>query len=160
MHQVQIPLFRISERTTFGDFPEAAAAMAEQYQESTGNFVPLVIFELFKESRIPGSLIPASDAPDEIVVLAIERSVRQAVFRALERVEAREPAPATAATSNSLKFKLSTPLRSFFRQMTAMSMTVISLTFPDEGPDAATILFLRTPFTIGEFRREMSRPIE
>lgn len=108
---------------------------------------------------MPGFKPTLSEAPEELVVFALGQMVRNAVFEALERVAEREPKIADR-TVKLPKFKENTPLKSFFRQMAEMPATVFSLTFPDDSPDSATIFFLRTPFTVSEFRREMHRPIE
>ena len=45
--------------------------------------------------------------------------------------------------------------RSTAAMVAQMPATVVSLTFPDDNPDAVSVFFLRTPFTISEFRREI-----
>jgi hypothetical protein len=134
-------------------------AVVTAFEERNETVPPLLIFEPCEESRIPGPAPTPSDAPEELVVVAVGQVVREAVFEALERVEAREPNIPVNPKRKVPKFKDSTPLKSFFRQMAALPATVFSLTFPDDGPDSGTIFFLRTAFTISEFRREVQRPI-
>jgi hypothetical protein len=157
MQQFQIPCLPISERTTWSDLPDVIDAVLETFDDSS--FPPLLIFEPHPEPRFPHQVPVVSEAPEELVVLAVLPDVRGACFRALERVEAREPKLADESPRKSIKFKDNTPIKSFFRQMAEMPATVLSLTFPDDGPDAATIFFLRTPFTVSEFRREIQQPI-
>ena|ERR1035441_2939851 len=159
MEQVQIPVLPISERTTWGEIPEVMEAVVTAFEERTGTVPPLLIFEPHEESRIPSPAPTPSDAPEELVVVAVGQVVREAVFEALRRVEAREPNIPVNPKAKLPKFKDNTPLKSFFRQMAAMPATVFSLTFPDDAPDSGTIFFLRTAFTISELRREMNRPI-
>jgi hypothetical protein len=160
MPEFQIPCFPVSERTTWCDLPEVIDAFVEIVDEKTGSCPPLLIFEPHPDFKIPGRWPVISEAPEELLVIAILPDVRTACFQALERVEAREPKPLNDQPRKSLKFKDNTPLKSFFRQMAQMPATVVSLTFPDDGPDAVSIFFLRTPFTISEFRREMHQVIE
>ena len=90
MH-IQIPLLPISERTTLGEMSivfENAIAFLEQ---QTGVIPPLLLFEPLEESHIPSQQVSVSEAPEEILVIAITQTVREAVFHALQRVEAREP---------------------------------------------------------------------
>ena len=159
MEQVQIPVLPISERTTWGEIPEVMEAVVTAFEERTGTVPPLLIFEPHEESRIPSPAPTPSDAPEELVVVAVGQVVREAVFEALRRVEAREPNIPVNPKAKLPKFKDNTPLKSFFRQMGELPATVFSLTFPDDGPDSGTIFFLRTAFTISEFRRETERPI-
>jgi len=74
-------------------------------------------------------------------------------------VEAREPKLPANPKAKRLRFKDNTPLKNVFRQMGELPATVFSLTFPNNGLDSGTIFFLRTAFTISEFRRETERPI-
>lgn len=157
MQQFQIPCFPISERTTWSELPDVFDAVADALPEES--FPPLLLFEPHPETKFPHQVPVMSEAPEELLIVAVLPDVRAACFRALERVEGREPKLADENPRKSLKFKDNTPIKSFFRQMAEMPATVVSLTFPDDSPDAATIFFLRTSFTISEFRREIQEPI-
>jgi hypothetical protein len=159
--QFQIPCFPLSYRSTWAELPEILEIFMSGVEERTGTSSPLLVFEPHPDWPDYGPLPFISEAPEELVVVALEQSVRAACFRALERVESREPKYAGHTPSKKpLKFKENTPIKSFFRQMAEMPVTAFSITFPDDGPDAISIFFLRTPFTVSEFRREMHKPIE
>lgn len=159
MHQIEIPILPISERTTWGELPELLDAFFTHCEEQGNELPPLLLFEPLKVSRIPGDTPSVSEVPATLLVVAVEMSVREAVFQALERVEKREPIFPNAGAAKPPQFKDNTPLKSFYRQMTEMPATVFSVTFPDDGPDAISIFFLRTAFTVTEFRREIQQPI-
>lgn len=135
-------------------------SIIDAYEQQTGDFPPLLLFEPGPESRIPGAMPKVPESPEHLVVIAVGQPIRSVVFEALDRVAKREPQPDANNKPKRLKFKDNTPLKSFFRQMAEMPATVFSITFPDDGPDAGTIFFLRTAFTISEFRREVQQPIE
>ena len=158
--QFQIPCFPISYRTRFADFLDVFEDFMTIAEEQTGSCPPLLIFEPHPDWSIHGRLPIISDAPEELVVVPLEPSVRAACFQALERVEAREPKHPIHPPKKSLKFNDNTPVKGFFRKMAEMPMTALSLTFSDNGPDAISIFFLRTPFTVSQFRREITQPIE
>ena len=158
--QFQIPCFPISYRTTFAELPEVFDIFISSAEEQNGSCPPFLIFEPHPEWPSYGPLPVISDAPEELIVAAWMPSIREACFQALERFEVREPEyPNHPTSKRRLKFKENTPIKSFFRQMTEMPATVFSLTFPDDGPDSISIFFLRTPFTVSEFRREIAQPI-
>lgn len=120
----------------------------------------MMLFEPHPAPRFPGNPPTVSDALEALLVVAFEKSIREAVFQALDRVELREPnLPAARSSVKTPKFKDHTPLKSFYRQMAKMPATVFSVTFPDDGTDAISIFFLRTAFTVSEFRREIEQPI-
>lgn len=159
--QFQIPCFPLSYRTTCAKLPELFEVATEELEERTGMFPPLLIFEPHPDWTEDDPLPLISDAPEELIVVALEQQVRAACFQALGRIEDREPKnPLRRSSNQRLKFKENTRIKSVFRQMNEMPITVFSLTFPDDGPDAISIFFLRTPFTISEFRRELLKPIE
>lgn len=88
--------------------------------------------------------------------MAFGAEFRAACFQALERVEKREPKFPSHLQKKSLKFELNIPIKFLFRKMVDMPVTVFSLTLPGEGPETLSIFFLRTPFTVSEFRREIA----
>ena len=158
--EMQIPCLPISERTTWIDLPDRFMEFLEAVEEQTGLCPPMMIFEPQPDPRVPGHRATVSEAPEELVVVAVGSEVRAACFQALERVAEREPKLPPDHPVKSLKVKGNTPLKSFFRQMTEIPATVISLTLSADDPDAPTVFFLRTPFTVSEFRREMNTPLE
>jgi len=149
---MQIRILPVSERTTWGELPEVFEATFTFY-EKNGEVPPLLVFESCEEPLIP-SEVP-SEAPEELIIVSLESSVKQEVFQALKRVEAREPEYPTEHSQKSLKIKDNTPLKSIFRQMTEMPVTVFSMPLLNDDPDAICIFFIRTAFTISEFRREL-----
>ena len=158
--QFQIPCFPVSYRTTFEELPDVFEIFISSAEEQTGSCPPLLIFEPHPEWPTYGRLPVISEAPEELVVVALEPSVRAACFQALDRVAEREPPYPSHPPKKTFKFKSNTPLKSFFRKMAEMPMTVFSFPFPDDEPDSIHIFFLRTPFTVSEFRREITQPIE
>ncbi len=159
--QIQIPCFPISYKSTWEEIPEIVEEFSNHAMEVMENCPPLLLFEPHPDWPTYGQPPVISEAPEEMIIIATLQPIRDACFQALERVAEREPqVPSHAPTRISLKFKGNTPVKSFFRQMEEMAITVFSLTIPDDGPDAVSVFFLRTPFTVSEFRREISRPIE
>lgn len=45
-------------------------------------------------------------------------------------------------------------------QMSRMPLTVFSMAVTDDGPEAVSLFFLLTPFTVSEVQWEIQRPIE
>jgi len=119
----------------------------------------MLIFEPLEHSNIPGYQPTISQAPEELIIVTVISAVRDATFAALARVENFEPKPPGDKPTKPMKIKENTPLKSIFRQMAAMPATVFSFSFPQDDGEPATIFFLRTAFTISQFRREMERPI-
>ena len=158
--QFQIPCFPISYRTTFAELPDVFEIFIDGADEQTGSCPPFLLFEPHPEWPIHGRLPVISDAPEELIVAAWVPWIREACFQALGRVEAREPKYPSHTPKKSLKFKDNTPVKALFRKMAEMPLTVFSITLPDDGPDSISIFFLRTPFTVSEFRREIAQPIE
>ncbi|HEY5043661.1 MAG TPA: hypothetical protein VIK53_16940 [Verrucomicrobiae bacterium] len=142
----------ISERITWGELPDLFEITFTVYEQN-GEVPPLLVFEPCEEPLIP-SEVP-SEAPEELLILSLESSVKQEVFQALKRVETRETEYPKEHSQRSLKIKDNTPLKSIFRQMAEMPVTVFSMPLLDDDPDAISIFFIRTAFTISEFRREL-----
>jgi hypothetical protein len=158
MHEVHIPCFPISERTTFSELPQVVDARVIPYEEEIGGALPMFIFDPRPEWGATGRLLSSNDAPERMVIVALEPELRAASFRALEKVQAIEPSGAKPQLRKLPRIKENTPLKSIFRQMEESQLTVFSLTFPDNGPDAITTFFLRTTFTIENFRRIVMDP--
>lgn len=159
MHQQQIPQIPVSEKTTWGELPDLLGAAVQICEEKFGGCPPMLIFEPLEHSNIPGYQPTISQAPEELIVVTVIPQVRDAAFAALERVEAFEPKHPGGPAPKIPKIKENTPFKSIFRQMAAMPATVFSVTFPQDDGEPASIFFLRTAFTISQFRREMERPI-
>lgn len=159
MDQVQIPCLRIPNRTTWGEVPTIMQLAGESCEAQTGSVPPMLIFEPYEESRLPHLKAKPSDVPEELIVMALGQMMRQAALDALERVAAREPNVSSQAPK-SMKIKPNTPMKSIFRQMSEMPATVFSITsLDDNGEGGSAIFFLRTAFTVSEFRREIQLPI-
>jgi hypothetical protein len=159
MHQEQIPQIPVPENTTWGELPELVGAAVQICEEKFGGCPPVLIFEPIEQSNIPGYQPTISQAPEELIVVAVIPQIRDAALAALERVEASEPKHPGGPPPKLPRIKDNTPFKSIFRQMAAMPATAFSISFPQDDGENATIFFLRTAFTISEFRREMERPI-
>ena len=133
------------------------STVVDVWANATGEGLRLIMVEPMEESRIPD--YEPGLAPDELLVVAVDPVVRQAVFEALKRIEPREPISPQEHTVRTPKIEENTRLRSIYRQMADMPATVFSLTLPCEDGEPGTIFFLRTAFTISEFRREIEKPI-
>ena len=157
MHQTKIPCFPISEQTTWSEIPAVISAVVDVWANATGESLRLLIVEPMEESDIadyePGLV------PEELLVIAVDPVVRQAVFEALKRVESREPAFPHQQTVKTPKIEENTPLKSIYRHMADMPATVFSVTLPGANGEPGTVFCLRTAFTISEFRREIEKPI-
>jgi len=117
-----------------------------------------LLFEPLRDSRIPSQRPSVSETPKELIVVSIEPTITKAVLDALRRVEAREPEYPSETKRRTLKLKENTPFKGVFRQMAEVSLTVFSINPPEEA-EAISIFFLRTPFTVSEFRKEIEVPI-
>jgi len=157
MQQTKIPCFPISETTTWGEIPMVISTVVDVWADATGEGLRLLIVEPMEESRIP-DYIPGL-APEELLVIAVDPVMRQAVFEALQRVELREPVPPHKQTVKTPKIEENSTFKSIYRQMAEMPATVFSLTMPCDDGEPETLFFLRTAFTISEFRREIEKPI-
>jgi len=157
VHEISIPQLPISEKTRWGELPEAVGELIEVCERTGVEMAAMVILEPVECSRDPSQKPMLSEAPEELVVVALNHAVRMAVFEALERVRDREADLAPGKPRPLPKFSHKTPLKSFFRQMRDMPATVLSVTFPADGPEAITVFFLGSPFTISEFRRELAQ---
>ncbi len=89
-----------------------------------------------------------------MLTLAPHAATRDAIMRALQEVEKREPKLENQRTPK-IAIKPNTPLRSIFKQMANIPMTVFSLTDGDD-PDS-TIFFIRTAFTLSELHKELPK---
>jgi hypothetical protein len=159
MQQEQIPQLPVSEKTTWGELPDLLGAAVQVCEEKFGGCPPVLIFQPIEQSNFPGYQPTISQAPEELIVVTVIPRIRDAAFAALERVEAREPKHPGGPPPKMPKIKDNTPFKSVFRQMAAMPATVFSISLTQDDGENATIFFLRTAFTISEFRREMERPI-
>jgi hypothetical protein len=89
MHQTKIPCFPISGMTTWSEIPMVISVVVDVWANTKGEALRLLIIEPMEESRIPD--YEPGLAPEELVVVAVDPVMRQAVFEALERIEPREP---------------------------------------------------------------------
>jgi hypothetical protein len=155
-HQVQIPLLPISERTRIDELTGVFEFTINYLNEQFGNVPPVLIFEPLSESYISSAQPSVSEAPEELLVATVFPATTQAIFQALKRVEEREPKYPPDQKRKLLKIKENTPLKNLFRQMTEMPLTVFSIS-PPPGADSVSLFFIRTPFTVSEFRREIQQ---
>jgi hypothetical protein len=157
MHQAQYPVLPLSERETFGDF---TAQLEDVFTllEGKGMAGPILLFEVCEDDRWrPAEHLTLSAAPERMVIVSLAKEVSTAVFKALEAVAEREPRIPQSRNAK-VSLKPNTPLKSVYRQMAAIPITVFSLTLGNDADDA-TIFFLRTPFTIGELQKELPNVI-
>ena len=153
MHQIHIPSIPIPDNTTFGELPELLSATMEALEAKDMMF-PVLFYEVCDKPAWPNVDLQPSQAPERLLVLAPHAPTRDAVLRALQDVEKREP-KLESQRAPRVTIKPNTPLRSVFKQMASIPMTVFSLTDGDD-PDS-TIFFIRTAFTLSEFRKELPR---
>ena len=100
-----------------------------------------------------------SEAPEELIVATFSGDILQACYAALEIVATREP-KITAQKSTRLKFKANFSMKRIFCQMTEIPITVFSMAMTADPTEAGlSPFFIRMPFTISEFKREIQRPM-
>ncbi len=151
MSHIQIPVLPISERDVLEDLRPFFADVLEMLDRKNMP-APVLLFEVCEDDRRrPGEELKMSDAPERMVVFAAAE-FRDAVMKALKAVESREPR-VPQNPSRRIKLKGNTPLKSVFRQMAEVPITVFSMT--DADFREATTFFLRTAFTITELRKEL-----
>jgi hypothetical protein len=156
--QIQIPLLPISERIRMDEFTAVFENTVNFLYKKFGTVPPILIFEPLAESYLSSAKPYVSEAPEELVVASIGENTTEAIFQALKQVEEREPQYPSESKRKSLKIKDNTPLKNLFRQMAEMPLTVFSFSVPAEA-DSVSIFFLRTAFTVSEFRREIQQII-
>ncbi len=150
MPQYQVPILPMSEKTTLGESGEFIAGCIDLLEERGTPMQPVMVFAV-----VAGPLQRAflAHAIDAMLLVILDAKIRDAVMEALSRVEMREPKPQATPETRKIKFKDNTPVKSIFKQMAAQSMTVLSLTFTEDLN--GSFFFLRTPFTISEFLKEL-----
>ena len=94
-----------------------------------------------------------------MIVIAAIPKVRDAALAAVQRVEAFEPKHPGGPARPLPPLNGADSFQTIFRQMAALPATVLSVSFPQADGELATVIFLRSAFTISQFRREMSRPL-
>lgn len=157
MCEISIPHFVISEKTRWGELPEAVLEVLEECDRTRVEIAAMVVFEPVEISGDPSQHPTLSEAPEELVVVTLNAEIRKAVFEALEKVRPREGKLPPADPHRLPKFNHKTPLKSFFRQMRELPATVFSVNMAEDGPVAYSVFFLGSPFTISEFRREFAQ---
>ncbi|MEQ1933105.1 MAG: hypothetical protein ABL962_04405 [Fimbriimonadaceae bacterium] len=158
--QVQIPLFPVFEITTLAEVPDVVEIMWDLYEKRTGNpGLPLLMFEPIEEPLSHDDVPELSEAPEEMLIIAIGHEYKKLVLDALERVAPREPKLTLSIGKKQIKFDENTTLRSFYQQMASLPVTAFTILFPDNVRGAMNMFLLRTPFTVSEVRRELSKPI-
>ena len=86
-----MPILPISERTKLGGIMKVVDGILAMAERRGGSVPALLLFEPVKESGNPAARAAAPGAEAELVVLAFGHAMRDLVFQALKRVEAREP---------------------------------------------------------------------
>ena len=156
MKQIPIPAFPIEDGAALCDFPDIFGIFVTAFEERYGEPPPMLIFE--PHPTWDSGYIPSiSDAPEELIIVALDSYTQNACFQALEHVEDREPKLEYAQDKLSVSLSGETLVREIFSQMSDIPITVFSVTSPKIGEDTISVFFLRTPFTVSEFRREFER---
>lgn len=159
MPKIKIPGIPISEETECHEILDIIEEILTLMSRETDSFSPLLLLEPQPESEVASANASPSEAPEELIVVAIEQEVRNHCFKGLEQVEKYEPKYPQNIDSRTMKITPNTSFKSLFRKMTELPLTAFSLTLPDDGADAMTFFFLRTAFTISLFIQELQKPI-
>ena len=152
MNEIQTGCFPVSEKTVWSEIPEVMAVYGRIIYEKFGDVGPALILEPHPPWRLPSQIPKVSEAPEELIIIPVDPLLLKASFKVLEDVEAREP-KLPKKKKTEIIIKGNTPMKSIFRQMAAIPVTVFSVTVGADTTDPVTIFFLRTAFTISEFRR-------
>ena len=155
MHQDIVPCFPLPYSAPMMEMGEWMHSAFERIERDTGQTVPVILFEPHPDWQTYRPAPAVSPAPQALIVIPIIPAVTAHCFRALAEVEKREPAVEHCLGPARIKLKGNTPMKSIFKQMAAVPLTVFS--FNDEE---TSIFFLRTRFTISEFLREFEKPVE
>jgi hypothetical protein len=158
MKQVKIPCFPMPETTEWNEIATAIDLTVQAYSIATGEGLSLLIYEPVESVSAMSDYVP-SEAPEKLIVIAVFPEIREAIFGALKEIETREPKIGRDEPVAMPKLTGTTTLRTVFRHMEEMPATVLSFTVPCEEDEPGTIFFLRSAFTISEFRREIEKPI-
>lgn len=157
MHQIQIPLIPIPDDILFGELGELFLGTLDNLEKNRIGPFPVLIYEVCDPPDRPDEQIEPSQAPERVIAISITNDSRDALMRALAEVERREPPYPNPRKPVKINLRDNTPLRSVFKQMAALPLTVFSMTQPDQ--DAGTLFFIRTAFTISELQKELPKMI-
>ena len=158
MQQIGIPCVAIRDSVRWGEFIDLLESFVFAYENNTG-IAPSMFMVEPQPSDGFTSPFAISEAPEELIVATFSGDILQACYAALEIVATREP-KITAQKSTRLKFKANFSMKRIFCQMTEIPITVFSMAMTADPTEAGlSPFFIRMPFTISEFKREIQRPM-
>jgi hypothetical protein len=157
--QQKTPILPVSEKKPWREIPYVIAAGIGFCEDLFGARPTLLLYEPIGSPNSPGYEPATSEAPEELIVVALTPQEREATVAALKRVEPLEPKFPDRPAPKPPKIKDNTPFKSIFRQMADMPATVLSFSLPPDSGELATIFFIRTAFTISQFRRELEQTL-
>lgn len=158
MQQIGIPCVAIRDSVRWGDFIDLLEDFVTAYVNDTDITPPMFMVEPQPPDSFT-SPFAISEAPEELIVATFSDDILQACYAALEIISTREP-KITAQKSTRLKFKANFSMKRIFHQMAEIPITVFSVAANSDSTEAGlSLFFIRTPFTISEFKREIQRPM-
>lgn len=152
MPAVTFPVLALSEKITFGELPELFKRTAQQLAAQKLPNAILLLEVCAAPQWVHGTIKP-SENPERMIIMAFEPKSRDAIAQALEVVKKRQPPPLKQKARANITAKPNTPLKSIFRQMGEIPLTMFSLTHSN-NPESS-LFFIQTAATIAEFRREL-----
>ncbi len=135
------PVFALDETTDWDDLENAMSASADYQARKLRKIIPLMFFAPLTTPENLDAWEPMKTAPDNLLIVSIERSVDKKLIKALELAKPELGELKLADSFPAVQVDYEKPLASVYQQMEAADIAAYALTF--SGPDAPSFFFLR-----------------
>jgi hypothetical protein len=147
------PVFALDETTDWEDLENAMSASADYQARNLGKITPLMFFAPLTTPANLDAWEPMKTAPDNLLIVSIERSADKKLIKALELAKPELGELKLASSVPAVQVNYEKPLASVYQQMEAADIAAYALTF--SGPDAPSFFFLRGAAVVLAFDRAL-----
>jgi hypothetical protein len=148
-----LPVFALEASSGWDDLQDAISGNANYQLTKLGTIIPLLLFAPLTTPDNLDAWVPMKTAPENLLVISLERKVDAKVLLALQQAEAELGRVRHAASFPAVSVNFELPVADVYAQMTATGILAYTLTLA--RPDDPSFFFLRTPAAVQAFNREL-----
>jgi hypothetical protein len=143
-------VFALDPDSTWDDLEDAMTGCVDYQSRHGGKIIPLLFFAPMTEPENPDAWEPMREAPENLLIVSVERSADETLFRALRHAQ---PAIGEVYRAGTFPIVVHTdfkgPLATVYEQMAAAKIHAFAHTF--EGKDAPSFFFVRGKEAVRSF---------
>ena len=149
------PVFALDATSTWDDLEIALDGCAAYQSAQRGKILPLAFFSPMTEPENMDAWEPMKTAPENLLIVSIERAVDATILKALLQAKATVGEIHVAFPDSHVQIDFGLPLADVYRQMADAG--ILAATMIRGDTDALSFFFLRARSAVQAFDRELRK---